>query len=211
MIGHHTPVGRLPPVAGPLALRFLRSASSPDQLPDALVEVALVGRSNVGKSSLLNALANRTNLARTSKTPGATRLLNVFELEGKPTGRWVVDLPGYGFAKVSGSERASWQQMIEGYLTGRPNLQVVLLLVDAEIGPTPLDVQTVDWLRHIGRPIRIVATKADKVGASRRGGRRAQLASGLGLTASDVAWCSAEKGFGIPELRTEVTGLLTPT
>ena len=198
-------------MAGPLALQFLRSASSPDQLPEALVEVALVGRSNVGKSSLLNALANRTNLARTSKTPGATRLINIFELDGKPPGRWVVDLPGYGFAKVSDAERSSWQQMIEGYLTGRPSLQVVLLLVDAEIGPTPLDVQTAAWLRHVGRPIRVVATKADKVGASRRGGRRAQLAAGRGRAPTEVRWCSAEKGFGIPELRTEVTGLLTPT
>ena len=117
-----------------LPLRFVQSASDVGQLPDAEREVALVGRSNVGKSSLLNALAGSTSLARTSKTPGATRLINVFELSGSP-GRWLVDLPGYGYAKVSQAERRRWATMIERYLHGRETLDTVLLLVDGEVGP----------------------------------------------------------------------------
>jgi GTP-binding protein len=196
-------------VPGPLPLRFLTSAARADQLPEATVEVAVVGRSNVGKSSLVNALANRKDLAHTSKTPGATRLLNVFELGAPPPGRWLVDLPGYGYAKVSGNERRRWQQMIEGYLTKRPSLRRVLVLVDAEIGPTPLDLQTLEWLTHVGRPLRVVATKADKVGPSRRAARRRDLAARLGLGRADVAWVSAARGIGIAELRTEIAELLS--
>jgi GTP-binding protein len=196
-------------VPGPLPLRFLTSAARVDQLPEATAEVAVVGRSNVGKSSLVNALANRKDLAHTSKTPGATRLLNVFELGTPPPGRWLVDLPGYGYAKVSATERRRWQHMIEGYLTERPSLRRVLVLVDAEIGPTPLDVQTLEWLAHVGRPLRVVATKADKVGPSRRDARRRDLAGRLGLGRADVAWVSAARGIGIAELRTEIAELLS--
>jgi GTP-binding protein len=196
-------------VPGPLPLRFLTSAARVEQLPDATVEIAVVGRSNVGKSSLVNALANRKDLAKTSKTPGATRLLNVFELGDPPPGRWLVDLPGYGYAKVSATERRRWQQMIEGYLTKRPSLRRVLVLVDAEVGPTPLDVQTLEWLGYVGRPLRVVATKADKVGPSKRDARRRDLASRLGVGRADVAWVSAARGIGIAELRTEIAELLS--
>ncbi len=195
-------------MAGPLAMRFVQSAARVDQLPDCKAEVALVGRSNVGKSSLLNALAHRKQLARTSKAPGATRLLNVFELEPAGTGLWVVDLPGYGYAKVSANERERWRSMIEGYLTGRATLRAALVLIDGEIGPTPLDVQTVDWLTHIGVPIRFVATKADKVRASTSGARRADLATKLGVRKADVTWASAAKGTGVPEVRSLVRELL---
>ena len=153
--------------AGPLPLRFVQSAAHADQLPDSLLEIAVIGRSNVGKSSLLNAVANRKGLAKTSKTPGATRLINIFELETAPAGRWLVDLPGYGFAKVPEHERRRWQKMIEGYLTGRDTLQGALVLIDGEIGPTQLDLQTVEWLAHIELPLRFVATKTDKVGPLR--------------------------------------------
>ena len=191
----------------PLALRFLRSASEADQLPESRCEVALVGRSNVGKSSLLNAVANRKGLARTSKAPGATRLLNIFELEGEP-GRWLVDLPGYGFAKAPKSDRHRWQQMMDGYLIDRPALVQVLLLIDGLVGPTPLDIQTVEWLTHHDVALRPVATKADKVKSSRRGARRNELAQGLGVAPGDVLWTSAAKGQGIPELRAELAAAL---
>ncbi|WP_419919905.1 ribosome biogenesis GTP-binding protein YihA/YsxC [Candidatus Poriferisocius sp.] len=187
----------------PLALHFLRSAGDAGQLPESRCEVALVGRSNVGKSSLLNAVANRKGLARTSKAPGATRLLNVYELDGEP-GRWVVDLPGYGFARAPKAQRAGWQQMMDGYLLDRPTLAQVLLLVDGLIGPTPLDIRTAEWLEHHDVALRPVATKADKVKPSRRGARRTELAHGLGLAPADVLWTSASKGQGIPELRTEL-------
>ncbi len=195
-------------MSSPVPIRFLRSAASVAELPAAEVELALVGRSNVGKSSLLNALARRRDLARTSKTPGATRLLNVFEAGPAGSGRWLVDLPGYGYAKASGSERRRWKDMVEGYLLERATLDRVLVLIDGEVGPTPLDLQTVDWLDEIGLPMRLVATKSDKVRSSRRPARRAELAERLGVARADVAWVSAERGTGIDELRAEVLSLL---
>ena len=106
-------------------------------LPESPVEVAFVGRSNVGKSSLINALANRKQLAKVSNTPGRTQLINLFETPSKGT---IVDLPGYGYAKVPGRIRAGWEKMIVGYLLEREELEMVFVLVDGEIGPTKLDV-----------------------------------------------------------------------
>jgi GTP-binding protein len=191
-----------------LPLRFLRSAGAAAELAPSRSELALVGRSNVGKSSLLNALAGRANLARTSKTPGATRLLNVFELAPEGSGRWLVDLPGYGYARSSHGERRSWQRMVEGYLAHRETLVAVILLVDGEIGPTPLDLQSVEWLEHIGRTIHIVATKADKVRASKRPGRKVALAEALGRPRTDITWVSARTGAGIDLLERQVEGWL---
>ena len=186
----------------------MQSAADAGQLPDAEREVALVGRSNVGKSSLLNAVAGSTNLARTSKTPGATRLINVFELIGGEPGRWVVDLPGYGYAKVSQTERRRWATMIEAYLHGRESLDTVLLLIDGEVGPTKLDLQTWEYLADVGRPIRVVATKLDKVPSTRRPRRKRELEGALGLERGDVRWVSATKRIGIDELRDDIATLL---
>lgn len=194
-------------MARPLDLHFLQSAAKVAQLPDSSVELAIVGRSNVGKSSLLNALANRTKLAQTSKSPGATKLINVYEL-GQGTGKWLVDLPGYGYAKVSANERARWQHMIEGYLTTRDQLSGVLVLVDGEVGPTALDLQTIDWLDSIGLPRTFVATKIDKVRPSKSKARRTELVTALGVQRGDVSWVSATKGTGIPELRARIAALL---
>jgi GTP-binding protein len=185
---------------------FITSAASVKQLGSAHAEVAFVGRSNVGKSSLLNALCFQKSLAKTSKTPGRTRLINIF-LTG--TDRWIVDLPGYGFALGPAKERATWQAMIEGYLTGRPTLRMVYVLVDAEVGPTKLDHQMVDWLRSVDLAYRIVATKADQVKPSRQLAQRRDVAADLGLQTTDIAWVSAEKGTGIPELRMEIAGMLS--
>jgi len=191
-------------VSGPLQLEFVTSAAKHGQLPGSLVEIAVAGRSNVGKSSLLNALANRKNLAKTSKTPGATRLLNVFELQPEGSGKWIVDLPGYGYAKAPKHEQARWAKMIENYLIERENLALVLLLVDGEVGPTALDKQSLEWFRHIGVPIKIVATKHDKVKVSNLGARKKAVAAGCGVEKKDVRWVSASKGVGIPELRAEI-------
>jgi GTP-binding protein len=147
-------------VASPLPLRFLRSYADSKDLPFVNAELALMGRSNVGKSSLINALAQHKGLAKTSKTPGATRLLNAFEVGTEDSGRWLMDLPGYGYARVSKTEQQRWAAMLAGYIEERENLAAVLLLVDGEIGPTPLDLQTVEWLHHLERPIIYVATKA---------------------------------------------------
>lgn len=196
-------------MTGPLRLRFLQSAERMATLPASRAELAVIGRSNVGKSSLVNALAHRTSLARTSKSPGATRLINVYELEPEGSGRWLVDLPGYGYARAAKHEQRRWARMIEEYLTDREELVGAVLLVDGAVGPTELDLQTVDWLRHIELPYLLVATKADKVKPSKRVARRGELTEQLGVEPDDVAWVSATTGDGIPELRSELAAVLT--
>jgi GTP-binding protein len=185
-------------VTAPLQLRFVLSADHLDRLPDSRAELAVVGRSNVGKSSLINALANSKKLALTSKTPGRTRLLNCFALTDDTT---LIDCPGYGFASASKTMRASWQQMIERYLLEREPLTMILVLVDGEIGPTKLDVQMLEWLRANTLPHTVIATKHDKVKASQRDKRKKELAAGCQLDPSDIVWVSAAKGVGIDRLR----------
>ena len=194
--------------AGPLQLQFVRSYVDIDALPFVNAEVALVGRSNVGKSSLLNALAQRKNLAKTSKTPGATRLMNAFELAPENSGRWVMDLPGYGFARVSKAEQQKWATMLSEYIEERENLVSGVLLIDGAVGPTALDLQTVDWLHSLDRSITYVATKADKVKPSQSKKRRNELTAKLDVTKADVTWVSADKGTGIAELRAKISALL---
>lgn len=185
--------------------RLLKSASNVSQLGFCHAEVAFVGRSNVGKSSLLNSLVQRKQLARVSKNPGRTRLINVF-VTGPD--RWIVDLPGYGFAKGSARERSTWKGMLEGYIMTRETLRVIYVLVDAKVGPTPLDHQMIEWLQSIDRPYRVVATKIDRVKSSQQITRRRDVAIALGLEAEDVAWVSATKGTGIDALRSEVAAVL---
>jgi GTP-binding protein len=184
----------------PLDLRFVLSADRLEALPDSAVEVAVVGRSNVGKSSLLNALAGRKALAKTSKTPGRTQLLNCFEMVGYED-RTLIDCPGYGYAAVSKDKRASWGRMIDRYLLEREQLAMVLVLVDGEIGPTKLDVQLLDWLRSNAVPHSVIATKHDKVKSSVREKRKKDLAAGCDLEPSDVVWVSAAKNVGLDRLR----------
>lgn len=164
------------------------------------VEVAFVGRSNVGKSSLINSLANTKQLARVSNTPGRTQLINLFSLAERPE-RGVVDLPGYGYAKVPVRIRREWPEMIEGYLLERESLAQVFVLVDGEIGPTPLDRQMLHWLRANDVPHTIVATKMDKVRSAKRQTRKRELAAGCDLEVGDVVWVSAAKGTNLDALR----------
>jgi GTP-binding protein len=191
----------------PLPLEFVTSATRLADLPPTEGEVAVVGRSNVGKSSLINALANRNALAKVSKTPGRTQLLNLFSLGDGTT---LMDLPGYGYAKVPAHIRARWPEMIEGYLLGREGLRAVLVLVDAEVGPTAIDVTTLEWLASHGLPVRVVATKHDKVKPSKRDRRRKDLAQGCGLRVQDVLWVSAASGVNIPELRRRILEWVRP-
>ncbi len=199
----------------PLQLTFVESASRAHTLPESPVEVAFVGRSNVGKSSLINALANRKQLARVSNTPGRTQLINLFRLdEGPDCSRGarpseapvgtVVDLPGYGFAKAAKSVKGDWPAMIEGYLLEREELAMVFVLVDGAIGPTRLDVQMFEWLRYHSIPHTAVATKLDKVKSSKRAGRKKELATGCRLDQGDIVWVSAATGDGIEALRSLV-------
>ncbi|MGB5758523.1 MAG: GTP-binding protein [Acidimicrobiales bacterium] len=206
----------------PIQLEFVMSGDHVDRLPETAAEVAIVGRSNVGKSSLVNALSNRKRLALVSNTPGRTRLLNLFSVvdhsggggrgaggngsgagtdgHGRLTAT-VMDLPGYGYASASKDLRAQWQQMIERYLLEREGLEMIIVLVDGEIGPTKLDVQMLDWLRGFGLPHTVVATKHDKVKSSKRDRRKRDLAQGCMLEVGDVVWVSAAKGTGIDRLR----------
>ncbi len=140
---------------------FIISAVGPKQYPeDGLPEIALAGRSNVGKSSLINALIDRKNLARTSSKPGKTQTLNYYKIENL---FYFVDLPGYGFARVSKTEKAKWGKMIEEYLGKRETLQMVMQLVDLRHPPTADDIVMYEWLQHFQVPTMVVATKADKI------------------------------------------------
>ena len=182
----------------PLPLEFVLSAPDVATLPATRAEVAVVGRSNVGKSSLVNALANRKKLALVSNTPGRTRMLNLFEVGDHGT---LVDLPGYGYASAPAKERARWQRMTEGYLLTRQGLVMVVVLVDGEVGPTALDHTMLEWADANDLPIDVVATKQDKVKPSRRDRRKSELASALGRSPGDVLWVSAAKGVGVDALR----------
>lgn len=196
-------------MSAPLDLEFVTSAAKIDQLPTTGVpEVAVVGRSNVGKSSLINALSHRKGLARVSKTPGRTQLINYFAM-GEDAA--VIDLPGYGFANAPARVRATWQAMIEGYLLGRDEIRMIMVLVDGEVGPTKLDVQMLEWLQSYGRPFTVVATKHDKVKSAVRVKRKRELAAKCGLDPKQVVWVSAAKNVGIDQLRTLVRDWLSPT
>lgn len=140
---------------------FIISAVKKFQYPiDNRVEIAFVGRSNVGKSSIINALTNRRHLAKIGKTPGKTRLINFFLINND---FHLVDLPGYGYAKVSKKEQESWGKIIETYLYGREELKKVVLLVDARHKPTADDITMYEWIKHYGYDVVVVATKKDKI------------------------------------------------
>jgi GTP-binding protein len=163
--------------------RRVATASAPSGFPrEGLPEVAFLGRSNVGKSSLLNALAGRRALARTSATPGKTRLLHFFEIEraaADPRARRVLlaDLPGYGWARVSKSERAAWQKLVEGYLDGRAPLRAAILLHDVRRDPTEDETLLLAWLAERGVAALVAVTKCDKEKPMRRAERLRALAA----------------------------------
>lgn len=159
------------------------SAVDPKQYPkDGYPEIAFVGRSNVGKSSLTNVLINRRNYARTSSQPGKTQTLNFYDIESK---LFFVDVPGYGYAKVGQKEREKWARMIETYFATRKALDGVVMLVDARHEPGQLDKQMVEFLHYYDLPLLIVGTKIDKVPRSRRNKSESQIRKGLNLNADD--------------------------
>lgn len=159
------------------------SAVSQAQYPDTqLPEIALAGRSNVGKSSFINTLVNRKNLARTSGKPGKTQTLNFYLIE---QALYFVDVPGYGYAKVSKTERAKWGKMIETYLTNRPQLKAVVSLIDLRHPPTNEDVQMYQFLKYYQLPVIVVGTKADKIPRGKRQSHANVIKKALQLAPTD--------------------------
>jgi len=184
---------------------FLTTAVEEAGWPAADVpEIAFVGRSNVGKSSMINALTGRRKLVRVSNTPGRTRTLNFFDvlLERGELRRAVrlADLPGYGFAKVSRDERASWERMITTYLERRTSLRGVVAIVDAEVGATEDDVRTLAYLVSGGRRVLVAATKLDRLGKARRKPSLAAIAERLSVPRDSVLGFSATEKRGVPEV-----------
>ncbi len=186
---------------------FITSATGLDACPaGSRPEVALAGRSNVGKSSLLNTLVNRRRLARTSSTPGRTQLINFFLINSS---FYLVDLPGYGFAKVPPAVKARWGTMVEGYLAGREQLRGVILLVDVRHKPTNNDKQMYAWLKHYGIPAAVVATKADKLSRGRAMQNLAAARAALSLAEGDpLILFSAVTGQGKEQVWDFITGLI---
>lgn len=184
---------------------FVITAVAPEGYPRPdRPEYAFVGRSNVGKSSLINAMCKRNKLVRVSNTPGRTRALNFFDVSAAVGSKLhkvrLCDLPGYGYAKVSKAERADWTRLIEGYVTSREGLRGVVHLVDAEVGPTELDVETLAWLQSIGRPVVSVATKLDRLPKAKRIPALRAHERLLGLPTRALLGASSEEGLGLHEV-----------
>jgi GTP-binding protein len=191
---------------------FVKGVVKIDGLPqDGRPEVAFAGRSNVGKSSLINALTGRTSLARVSVTPGRTRELNFFTL-GKDAALYLVDMPGYGYARASKSEIEGWTRLIRDYLKGRRELKRVFLLIDARHGIKPNDEETMTAMDEAAVSYQVVLTKADKPKAVELEAIKAKVAEKLAKHPAaypQVLTTSARMGSGIPELRAAVA-LLAP-
>lgn len=178
----------------PGRVTFVKSAVSIADAPSStLPEVALCGRSNVGKSSIINVLCNRRQLARVSTRPGRTRLINFFDVQSRVM---LVDLPGFGFATGDQTEVAAWGKTIQGYLADRPQLALTLLLFDARRGPEREEEELLMWFRHTRRPCLAIMTKSDKVKRSELLTRRKKAAAKLDLRATDVVTFSSLTKLG---------------
>lgn len=185
---------------------FLTSAvDSAGYPPPDRKEIAIAGRSNVGKSTLINALVGRRALARISQKPGKTRLINFFDIDGK---FHLVDLPGYGWAKVSKTERAKWEKIVETYLRRRETLACLVVLVDLRRGPGEMDFQLMDFMEAIGKPSLLVFTKADKLKGNQRRNQIAKIGKELGIDQKDLIVTSAVKRQGLKEVWESLTELL---
>jgi GTP-binding protein len=186
--------------------KFVCSAVTPKQYPPAeLPEVAFAGRSNVGKSALINKLLNRKKLVRTSKTPGRTQLLNFFEINGI---YHFVDLPGYGYAKVPEEVRRRWRPMVETYLQGRATMRGIVLLLDIRRTPSKEDLTLFHWLQANGIEVITVITKVDKLSKNKRNKQISSIAKSLGCNAEELVQFSAISGEGRNALWQQLQELL---
>ena len=188
--------------------KFLIGAVSPKQYPTTgYPEFALCGRSNVGKSSLINRVIRRKNLARTSSQPGKTRELNYYEIETDLSPFYFVDLPGYGFAKASQQEREKWGAFIENYLQDRDACRLVLQVIDVRHPPTKDDIAMHQWLTYYEKPVQVIATKADKISKGQHQKQMSVIRKALEMPAgAPIILFSAETGLGVDT----VEDLLTP-
>jgi len=188
--------------------KFVCSAVTPGQYPpDDLPEVAFAGRSNVGKSSLINKILSRKKLVRTSKTPGRTQLLNFFEINEL----WrFVDFPGYGYAKVPVEVKKRWRPMVESYLTTRVNLRGMVWLLDIRREVSKEDLHLWDWLQAKQVPVIIVVTKADKLSKNKRNKQAASIAKSLGRKTQELIQFSATSGEGKDEIWQALLRILEP-
>jgi len=199
--------------ADPLIVRQLEflggMASAGGWRPEStLPEIAFAGRSNVGKSSLLNALLRRRNAARVSKTPGRTREINFFRVNDA---FMLVDLPGYGYARVAKERKAEWKPLIEGYLQSSPNLRGLVLLLDSRREPSDDDRDMLAFLAERETPVLVAITKMDKFGTDAGRDRVAAIASALELDLDQVVPVSAETGLGRDDLASAVMQLMEPS
>jgi GTP-binding protein len=181
---------------------IVMSAVTRSQYPDeGLPEVAFVGRSNVGKSSTINTLLNRRNFARVSGTPGKTRTINFYLINQE---FFFVDLPGYGYAKISKTEKAKWGGIMEEYLKGRPELCTIFLLVDIRHEPSDDDKMMYDWIKHFGCDCVVIATKSDKISRGQYQKHFSIIRKKLGLKDEKILPISALKKTGVDELWEEI-------
>jgi GTP-binding protein len=185
--------------------RFIISAARPDQFPpDTGVEAAFLGRSNVGKSSLLNALMGVKGLAKTSARPGCTQLINFYQVEEALR---FADLPGYGFAKVPREVVSAWKALIDSYLTGRASLRMPVIVLDARRGWMEKDLELKDWLECHGRPFIVAATKMDKLKSHKE--KHASAKALREAYAGEIFECSAETGRGVREIWQAISKIKT--
>ena len=184
-------------------VQMIGSFVRPEQFPtEGLPEFALAGRSNVGKSSFINRMIGRKALARISSKPGKTQQLNFYKIEEQ---FFFVDVPGYGYAKVSKSERAAWGKMIESYFTGREQLKAVVLIVDLRHNPTNDDCMMYDFLKHYNIPVIVVATKADKIPRGKWDKHKKNVKETLQMDGNDPLFVfSSEKGIGFEQVWQEI-------
>ena len=192
-----------------ISAEFVTSATKPSQYPpEGLPEIAFSGRSNVGKSSLINVLVNRKRLVKTSSTPGRTQLINFFDINDSFR---FVDLPGYGYARVPASVKKKWGPMIETYLSGRSTLKAVVVILDIRRTPREEEHNLIAWLAHYAIARILVLTKADKLSKTKQDKQRAAVAGSLAVNADDLILFSAKTRKGREDVWRAIEHLLTNT
>lgn len=185
-----------------MAIEFITSVASADKLlQTSYPEVAFVGRSNVGKSSIINLIADNKKLAKTSSTPGRTRLVNYFLVNNN---YYLVDLPGYGYARANKSIKSTWDKLLDSYLTKSKNLKCVYLLLDIRHLPSQLDKQMVEYLYYNNIPIVFILTKADKLSKVQQNNNATKIANELGIPKANFIITSAEKKLGKDQIIADI-------